>query len=112
MTDERDPILDRLAAADPAKAEPGDEPVVRANVKRRGRRSLGSSTPPGRGRRPGLLLAGAGGLAAVVIVVALAGGGGGLPPGPEQALAIEEGPNGVTLTIEDGEASATEMNQE
>ena len=110
--DERDPLLDRLHDVDPARADLGDEALVRANVKRRAERVLGDPDPPRRSRRAGFLVAGAGGLAAAVLAIVLAGGGDGLSPGPERALAIEKGPNGVTLTIEDSDASADEMNQE
>ena len=113
MTEEgRDPILDRLRDADPARADDGDEAVVRAQVKRRAERAHRSLNPLRRPRRPGLLVAGAAGLAAVGLAIVFVGGGDGLAPGPERALAIEKGSNGVTLTIEDADASADEMNQE
>ena len=108
---ERDPILDRLREADPARTGDVDESVVRANVKRRGEQALGSQRPR-RPRRAGLLIAAAGGLAAAALAIVLVGGGDGLPSGPERALAIENGPNGVTLTIEDSDATADEMNKE
>ena len=92
--DDRDPILDRLSDADPARSDAGDEALVRANVKRRGERELGRPDPPRRSRRTGLLVAGAGGLAAVALAIVLAGGGDGLAPGPERALAIEKGRTG------------------
>jgi hypothetical protein len=110
--DKRDPILDRLRAIDPARSGDADEELVRANVKRRSERALGSPVPPRRPRRTGFLLAGAGGMAAAALAIVLAGGSDGLSPGPERALAIQSGPNGVTLTIEDAGASADEMNQE
>jgi hypothetical protein len=111
--DERDPILDRLSEVDPAKgAEPGDEALVRANVKRRAELQLAPPDPPRRFRRTGLLVTGAAALTTTALVIVFAGGGDGLAPGPERALAIEKGPNGVTLTIEDAGASADEMNDE
>jgi hypothetical protein len=110
--DESDPILDRLSEVDPARQGGGDEALVRANVKRRAEEVLGRPDPPRRSRRTGLLVAGGAGLAAAVLAIVFAGGGDGLSPGPERALAIEKGPNGVTLTIEDADASAQEMNDE
>lgn len=110
--DERDPILDRLRDVDPARTDEADEALVRANVKRRVERALRPPNSPRPFRRTRLLVAVAGGLAAAVLAIVLAGGGDGLTPGPERALAIQKGPNGVTLTIEDAEASADEMNQE
>ena len=110
--DERDPILERLREVDPARVESGDEPLVRAGVKRRVESAL---RPPDRGRRTrraGLVVAGAGVLAVVVAIMFGGGGGGGLAPGPEPALAIEKAPNSVTLTIDDPAAGADEMNRE
>ena len=110
--DERDPILERLREVDPARVESGDEPLVRAGVKRRVESAL---SPPDRGRRTrraGLVVAGAGVLAVVVAIMFGGGGGGGLAPGPEPALAIEKAPNSVTLTIDDPAAGADEMNRE
>jgi hypothetical protein len=113
MTDpERDPLLDRLRDADPAQADTGDEAIVRARVKERAEESLRPDGPSRRTRRTGLLIAGAAGLAAVALVIVLITGGDDLAPGTEPALAIEKGSNGVTLTIENADASAEEMNQQ
>jgi hypothetical protein len=113
MTEEqRDPLLDRLREADPARADDDREPVVRAGVKRRAEELLRRRRAPRRRRRAGLAIACAAGLTAAALVAVLAGGGGGLTPGPEHALAIESASNGVTLTIEDPDATDEEMNQE
>ena len=113
MTDEeRDPILDRLRNVDPARTGDADEQLVRATVKQRGERSLGSPSPTGRRRPTRLLVAGAAVLVAAALVILVAGGVDGLSPGPERALAIQKGPKGLTLTIEEPGASAEEMNRE
>jgi hypothetical protein len=109
MTEEpRDPILDRLREADPARAGGGEEAIVRARVKQRAEEALRLPMTQRRSRRIGVLLAGAGALAAAALAILLVGGG----DGPDPALAIERAANGVSLTIEDPGASAEEMNQE
>jgi hypothetical protein len=110
--DQRDPILDRLREADPTRADDGQEAIVRARVKQRGEEALGPNGSRKRAWRTGLVLAGAGVAAAIVLAVVLLGDGDGLSPGPEPALAIERAPNGVTLTIENPNATDEQMNQE
>ena len=110
--EERDPILERLREIDPAREEPSDEQLVRANVKHRVESAIDGPRRRRSTRRTGLLIAGAGGLAAVLMITLGGGGGDGLAPGPERALAIEKSPDRVTLTIEDAGASAEEMNRE
>lgn len=109
---DNDPILDRLRRIDPARDDDGAEAIVRESVRRRGQADLGDPGRKRRSLRTKLVIAGAGAAAAVGSAIVLFGGGGGLAPGPERALAIEKGPNGVTLTIADADATADEMNRE
>jgi hypothetical protein len=106
MTDEydNDDLLRRLADAAPddgaddpderervwALIEPDSDPVQR--LPRRGRRRLALAAVAGAAVIAGL---------AVVLFGSPTSG-----PGPARALAIEHGPNGVTLTITDARASA------
>jgi hypothetical protein len=112
VSDDHDELLEHLRDADPGR-ETGDEPAVRASVKRR---AIDAATEPPRRRwtprRTVVIAVGAGALAAVAAGLALFGDDGGIAPGPERALAIERGPKGVTLTITDPDANAGEMNAE
>ncbi len=112
MRPENDPLLERLRGEDPAAAAEPSEAAMRAAVKRRAAAELG----PKRSKRPAsrtrILVATAAALAVGAVATALFAGSDGVSPGPDQALAIEHGPNGVTLTITDAGASAEEMNRE
>jgi hypothetical protein len=108
---DRDPLIDRLRQADPARGAEGAEELVRAAVKRRGAAELGRLAPARRPRMR-LVFVGAVALAAIGAAFVLLGDEDGIGPDTSAALAIERGPNGVTLTITDPEASSDQMNGE
>jgi hypothetical protein len=107
---EHDDLLRRLAAEAP-EADDAEPSGGRERVWNR----IDKTVEPAqqstwRLRRP-LILALAGVVALVGIAVALFGSSES-GPGPARALAIEQGPKGVTLTITDAHATADEMNRE
>ncbi len=112
MSAEDDPILDRLRREDPAQSPDPPEAVMREAVKRRALDGLATRKPRRSVRPSTAVVAATAILATAGIAVLLFGGSEGVSPGPERALAIERGPNGVTLTITDPDASAEEMNRE
>jgi hypothetical protein len=109
---DRDPLLERLRAIDPADADPGDEARIRARVILRGEAALDDRVLPRWRPAPKLVLAGGGAVVAAVLAIVLFGGGDSFAPGPGHALAIERTENGVQLTIANASASANQMNRE
>ncbi len=109
MPDEHDndELLRRLAAAAPPTDDaepPGERDRVWGRVQ--------TAAPPRSSWRSRRLAVGAAVLAATAVLVVLVFGGSGPGSGPDRALAIERGPDGVTLTITNADASADEMNSE
>ncbi|TMK71706.1 MAG: hypothetical protein E6G49_08835 [Actinobacteria bacterium] len=108
---ERDKLIERLRAEDPAAKAKPEAPGEREAVRSGARELLGSAPEAKRRHHRARLV-----VAAVVVAAAVAAGLaltlGGSSSGPAQALAIEKTTKWVTLRLTDPAAPDAQMNQE